>query len=112
MSVSAAEFGWLYYPHSMYVHPPHALDADVAWLLMAENSRKGIVRSLREYGARPLGFTGYRCDAEPTVAGPTRLWQGCVLDVRMDGARVTMRFFGTILEHDGRFKFLSYANDL
>jgi hypothetical protein len=112
LSVSAAEFGWLYYPHSMYVRPPHALDVDVAWMLIAENSRKGIGRSLREYGGRPLGFTGYRCAAEPVIAGPNRLWHECFLEVRSDGAAVTRRFFGVILERQGRFKFLSYANDL
>ena len=112
MMVAPAEFAWLYYPHSRYVRPPRALDADVVWLLIAENARKGMLRALREYGGRPLGYTGYRCADEPTDVGPNRLWDGCVLDVRLDGAAVTMRFFGTILEHEGRFKFLSYANDL
>jgi hypothetical protein len=112
MQVVPAEFAWLYYPHSRYVRPPHALDADVVWLLIAENARKGMLRALREYGARPLDYSSYRCADEPTDVGPTRLWDGCVLDVWLDGAAVTMRFFGTILEHEGRFKFLSYANDL
>jgi hypothetical protein len=112
MLVTPAEFAWLYYPHSMYVRPPHALDADVAWLLIAENARKGMVRALREYGGRRLDYAGYRCTDEPTTAGPNRLWEGCILEVRLNGEAVTVRFFGTIFEHGGRFKFLSYANDL
>jgi hypothetical protein len=35
-----------------------------------------------------------------------------VLDRTANGQRESLRLFGSIIERDGRFKFVSYANDL
>jgi hypothetical protein len=54
-----------------------------------------------------------RCDAEPTIQGENRIWGGCTATMREGGgAPVTAKLFGAILERGGRFKILSYANDL
>jgi len=112
MSITTAEFAWLYYPFTHYIRPPYELDPDVVWLLISENARKGMGRALREHGGRALGFTGYRCGSVPERIGPNLLWNGCLLDVTIDGRVVTLRLFASIIERDGRFKFMSYANDL
>jgi hypothetical protein len=112
MSLDPAEFIDLYYPHTMYTHKPYELSPSILWLLMTQNSEKGLVRLIRRYGGQSFGFEGYRCDAEPKIEGPNRIWDGCVLDRRVDGKVETQRFFGSIIERDGRFAFVSYANDL
>jgi hypothetical protein len=42
--------------------------------------------------------------------GENRLHERC--EVRVNAAGTPTRLFGTILERDGRFKFLGYANPL
>jgi hypothetical protein len=112
MMITRAEFAWLYYPFTKYVRPPYAMDPDVLWTLQVQNAEKGISRALREYAGRALGFAGYACAAEPETAGVNRVWEDCVVHLNLDGGKVTARLFGSILERRGRFKFMSYANNL
>ena len=112
MTMSAAEFGWLYYPTSPYTRPPTRQGAPLVWFLHMEGSRKGITRVLRRFGDQPLRLVDHACDAEPVVEGDNRLWTGCRLRVALPtGETVEHRFFGSILERGGRFKIFSYAND-
>jgi hypothetical protein len=112
MSLDGAEFIDLYYPHTMYTHKPYELSPSILWLLMTQNSEKGFVRLLRRYSGQSFGYEGYRCDREPRIEGPNRIWDGCVLDRRVHGKVESLRLFGSIIERAGRFAFVSYANDL
>jgi hypothetical protein len=112
MALDAAEFIDLYYPHTMYTQPPYELSPPILWMLITGNSEKGLVRVLRRYAGQPFGFEAYRCDPEPKTEGPNRIWDGCVLERRIDTGVETYRMFGSIIERDGRFAFVSYANDL
>lgn len=103
-----AEYGYLYYPGSRYTRPPLQQDPGIAWLLLQANSEKGIARVLRRFGGTPLPFATHQCGSEPEREGRNSLWTGCVLGT---GDSAT-RLFGSIIERDGRFKFVSYANDL
>ena len=106
-----AEFIDLYYPHTMYTTPPYELSPEVVWTLMYGSSQKGLARILDRYAGRPLGYRGYRCD-EPTLEGPNRLHDGCMLDITAGGRAEPIRLFGSIIERAGRFALVSYANDL
>lgn len=113
MVVSRAEFAYLYYPFTRFAKPPYELSPALVWFQIQQNSEKGIGRAFRTYGGRALGFAGYRCPEPPAIEEANRLWEGCALRLRgPDGSESETRLFGTILERDGRFKFLSYANDL
>ena len=107
--MSAAEFIQLYYPYTDYTRPPYRQSPDIVWLLLQANSSKGITRALDRFGSKPLGFKGYQCKADPVIQEQNRLWTDCELVT--ETAR-DLRLFGPILERNGRFKFLSYANDL
>ena len=113
MVMSRAEFAYLYYPFTRFAKPPQELSPALVWFQIRQNSEKGIGRAFRTFGGRGLGFAGYRCPEPPAIEEVNRLWEGCVLRLRgPDGSESETRLFGTILERDGRFKFLSYANDL
>ena len=53
---------------------------------------------------------------DPVVEGASRLWEGRTVTLRAGGAGAdsarTLRLFGSLLERDGAWKFLSYSNDL
>ncbi|HEX5632144.1 MAG TPA: hypothetical protein VFX50_02915 [Gemmatimonadales bacterium] len=110
--LSRAEFAWLYYPAHLYARPPYELDPGTSWTLMQGNSAKGFVRILRDYGGKELRYVTHGCAPAGTVQAPVEEWNACEVAVRVDGALVTKRMFGSIVRLDGRYKFVSYANDL
>lgn len=111
LGLDAAEFIDLYFPHTMYTAPPYELSPEVVWTLVQGSSQKGLTRILQRYAGQPLGFRGYRCDGAKTE-GPNRIHDGCVLDIVAGGHAEPIRLFGSIIERDGRFALVSYANDL
>lgn len=113
LTVNAAEFGQLYFPTSIYSRKPYAQPPEVTWLLMDQNSRKGLVRLLREYGGQSLVVAGHDCGGEPKVEGPNRIHEHCRVRIRgADGRVEEVRLFGSIIERAGRFKLMSLSNRL
>jgi hypothetical protein len=113
LTMNAAEFGQLYFPTSIYSREPYAQPPEVTWLLMSQNSRKGLVRLLREYGGQSLVVAGYSCDGEPKVQGSNRIHELCRVRIRgADGRVEEVRLFGSIIERGGRFKLMSLSNRL
>jgi hypothetical protein len=113
LEMSKAEFAYLLYPSSIYTRPPFQQQPEIVWMLQRANGGAGYRRLVERYAGRPLGYRGHRCDGEPEVRGENRIWGGCTLGYqRARGDTATGRLFGAILEREGRFKFVSYANDL
>lgn len=112
MVVTRAEFAHLVYPTSRYTRPPMQQDPALVWLQMQLNSEKGVVRLLRRHGGAETEFRGYACEEQPTTEGENRLWERCTVQLAADGGDVTLRWFGSIIERDGHFKLMSYANGL
>ena len=113
MVLSRAEFAYLYYPTSRSARPPMQQSPALVWFQIQQNSEKGIVRALRRYGGQPLGYLAHDCEADPRREGENILWERCsVRRVLTSGDTVDGRWFGSIIARDGRFKFVSYVNDL
>jgi len=112
MLLRRAEFAYLVYPTARLSQSPYDLDPQMMWRQMIEGGEKGIERALRNHGGRPFGFAGYDCPA-PSTEGANSLWGACTLRRRQTaGEPARIRLFGSIIERDGTFKFVSYANDL
>jgi hypothetical protein len=79
----------------------------VRWGLITNSSLQGASRVWTRHAGQPLGFTGYRCDPEPTALGRNLIWTGCVVERK--GA-APLELFGPIIERDGQFKFVTYAS--
>ena len=112
MLLTASEFAWLYYPTSINVEPPYELGPGLAWFQLQNGSSKGISRLWQRYAGRSLNVVGYRCPAPPLEQGENRIWTECALTRAVGGDTTSIRLFGAILSRDGRYKFLSWANDL
>jgi hypothetical protein len=110
LRLDAAEFAFLYFPESRLSRPPLQQPPEISWMLVEQNGVKGETRVLQVHGGRPLHYRGYTCEAEPTIEGSLRLWDDCRL--LLGEQRSPARLFGSIVERDGRFKFVSIANDL
>ena len=111
MVMNAREFIDLYYPSSQYTRPPYQLAPDVVWMMLKENGDKGYRRLIQRVAGKPLGYAGYTCSPDFLIEGQNRIVDGCTVEVSA-GAASQVRLFSAIIERDGRFKFISYANDM
>ncbi|HYV99144.1 MAG TPA: hypothetical protein VE967_16930 [Gemmatimonadaceae bacterium] len=113
MVVTGREFADLYYPESPYTRPPYRQSPALAWTLIQNPSTTGLTRLIRRYGGKHLAYVRYACDPAPVHEGRNTRYTTCAVTVQEPGGHlVTKRYFGSILERDGVFKFLSYTNVL
>lgn len=112
MALGIGEFAWLYYPSSPLSRRPYELAPGLMWFQLQGESNRGAARLLDQRAGRPLGYLGHTCGT-PRVEGANRLYPYCGLQrMTESGNTVTERLFGLIVEREGRYKFLSYANKL
>jgi hypothetical protein len=109
--VSPREFVDLIYPSSPYTHPPYRQSPGLVWMTITNHSASGLSRLLARRSEGALELSSYSCDAKPDTQGENKLWAGCVVHLtNAKGDSSTQRWFGTIVERDGKFKLLSYRN--
>lgn len=112
MLMSAAEYAWLYYPHTRYSAPPYRQAPELVWFQVQNGTSRGLGRLLTRLGGTALEVLDHRCAPEPLAEGPNRIWEQCTLSVGTPGGEAReMRLFGSVLERAGVFKFVSYTND-
>jgi hypothetical protein len=117
MALSRPEFAYLYYPTTQFAKPPYELSPALVWYRLGELQQPwpGPRAAPLRREAAPCHVSGRITPARPTplVQGENRIWHGCVLQARdAAGREVSLSLFGPILEREGRFKLLSYANGL
>ena len=113
LAVTKEEFAWLVYPTSAQGEPPYDLEPQAYWEMLFFHSDGGLTKALEAYGGHPLGVTGYTCDTTEAREGLNRLVGPCLLNRRTpEGAAVREALFAQLIERDGRWKVLSYANKL
>ncbi len=111
MALRIREFADLYYPESPYAHPPYYVSPALAWRLIQDPSTSGLTRLLRRLGGTSLRYAGHLCDPNVMREGRTTRYAGCLVRiVAENGDTINKRYFGSIVERDGSFKFLSYTN--
>lgn len=112
MVLTPGEFAWLYYPSSPLSLPPYELSPALMWFQLQGESERGASRLFTERAGHGLGYLGHSC-APPRVEGKNGIHGGCeVRRVTATRDTVAERLFGLIIERDGRYKFVSYANRL
>lgn len=108
-----AEFAYLYFPSSPMVAPPYEAPPQLLWGQILASSNSGLPKVLRRFSGKALSAPSLNCPDSGVVEGVNRTWSRCELSFRVGGTETARgRFFGTIVEREGRFKFLGYANEL
>ena len=110
--MTRAEFAHLYYPTSPHARPPAQQQPALVWFLHSQASEKGVSRALDRFGGRSLDVRDYSCASPPRIEGGNTIWDDCRLHVEVGGDTSSIRLFGGVIARDGRFKLLSYGNDL
>jgi len=113
MAVSRAEFAYLYYPTAVEGKPPYDLEPGLMWFTLYERSNEGARKVLTRYGGHPMHLLGYDCGKGKHREDRNTIYGPCAVRWKTEaGDTVSVRLISKILERDGRFKFLSYANPL
>jgi hypothetical protein len=114
LTLSRAEFAYLYFPHTPDAELPNGLPPTLRWDQITLSSEKGIARALDRIGGKgALTLTRLDCPNPPVSQGPVTLHDGCTVRLtKADGSEFNGRLFGPILEYAGRFKFIGYSNDM
>ena len=113
MAVSRSEFAYLYYPTTPQGMPPYDLEPGLMWHLLRQRSERGIRRALAVYGGQRLDLLSHDCGPGSSQEGPNTIVGPCTLRLRDHaGQAVSVRLLTQIMERNGRYKVLSYANSL
>jgi hypothetical protein len=111
--IDRAEFAYLYYPTAAISKPPYEAPPQLLWGQILTASDEGISRLLTRVGGRRLSLDAVECGQPTTMEDRNTLHEKCELVVRIGTATPSReRWFGTIIERDGRFKFIGYTNAL
>jgi hypothetical protein len=107
-----AEYAYLYFPSLQRMNPATNLRPEVMWMLHTQESEKGITRVLRRLGGGQARFGASECEDQPQVEGGIRYWHQCTVQVTAPGGdTAALKLFGSVMEHAGRYKLVSYGND-
>ncbi len=113
LSLDRAEFAYLYYPTSAMSQPPYEAPPQLLWGQIMTSSNESLPKALARLAGTSVSLVQLRCPDSATVEGKNRLHQQCALRLRAGSTTLPDgRWFGTILEREGRFKFIGYANAL
>lgn len=108
--VTKAEFGWLYLPES--VERANGMPPGPFWLLLSNNSGRGLARALALAAGGDSSLVGTTCRPDTLPAGAGRVLGPCAM-IRRTGSRPdTVWLVKHVFARDGIFKLMSFANDL
>jgi hypothetical protein len=111
MLITRAEYAWLYFPDARLARPPYGIDPAFLWMQVGSNTERDLPKAFEAVGP-DAAYAGVSCPDSTLREGPNRLHERCLAVVARGARRDTLSLFGTIVERDGQFKFLSYANRL
>jgi hypothetical protein len=110
-ALSAREFIDLVYPSSPNTHAPYRQNPGFMWMQINGQGASGLTRALQRRGGQSLSYVGHSCEPKQDVQGTNKLWLACMVHLAsLSGDTTVQRLFGSIIERDGRFKFVSFAN--
>jgi hypothetical protein len=113
MVVKGREFVDIYYPGSPYASGPYHQPVGFAWRMIQNPSVAGFTKLIHRLGGHPMTFIRERCEPKVLHEGQVDRYSGCLVSVVDErGDSVTKRLFGSIVAFKGRYKFLSYNNDM
>lgn len=109
INMNRDEFNDVYYPGHPQSLPPYDLSSQLMWYRLSSNSDKGLRRLLRDFGGQ-LTTSGFECDKIVHMENGNTIHSRCAF--RIPDRKEKLMLFSSIIERDGQFKILSYANEL
>ncbi len=108
--VSKPEFAYLYFPES--AEPGNGMQPHVSWLLLSNNSGRGLARAMQLAAGADSTLQGTTCVDRKLEAGASTIVGPCAI-IRMKNAQPdTVWITSHVIERGGVFKLMSFANEL
>ena len=111
MAITPWEFAYLVYPESPYTRAPYRQSPALVWNQIRNASSSGLARLLRRIAGTRLGYVSHSC-TRTERQGANVIWTDCtvrLVDRNLDTTH--QRLFGSIIERNRTFKFVSYSNE-
>jgi hypothetical protein len=110
-AVTPREFIDLVYPSSPYTHAPYREAPSMVWMQIANPSNVGFLRLIHRLGGQSFEYESHTCHKDAEHQGKNTLWLACTVRViTPQRETTTQRWFGTIIEREGRYKVMSFRN--
>lgn len=111
MVLNRAEFAWLFYEESPLSRPPYEAPPALLWSQILIGSDDGARQLVNRLGGKPITVSGFTCPNAAEVEGRNTLHKRCTVRFTAQGEKpLEGNLFGSILERDGRFKFVGLGN--
>jgi hypothetical protein len=107
---SQREFAYLYFPESREL--TDGVPPAISWLMLTSNGGRGLTRALREAAASDPVSRGTVCQPLELRAGRSRIVGPCGVVRTRAGQPDTLWFVKHVIERDGTYKLMSFANEL
>lgn len=112
LPLSEDEFRDVVWPELPASRPEARVPLDYAWRTLAQNSRGHLHEAVHEHGGRRYRLLRVRFDGGSTPYGSFTVHRRARVVVRdAAGGERQLRLFGSVLEHDRRFKLFSFVAD-
>jgi len=112
MLLDSREFADLVYPESPYTHAPYRQSPALVWNQIQNPSASGFTRLVRRLGGKPREYAGHECGPTADRQGRNLIWTGCIVRVIDPTGKVERhRLFGSVIQREKQFKFVSYSNE-
>jgi hypothetical protein len=113
MVMNRREFAWLFYPDSPMSKAPYEAPPQLLWGQLLASSNKGATQLVSRFGGSRVTVSRLRCPTPPDTQGANLQHSKCEARLAAPGKQtVDGILFGTIIERDGRFKFVGLSTDL
>lgn len=111
MALSRAEFAWLFYEESPLSRPPYEAPPGLLWGQILATSDEGIRQLVNRLGGKVIEVSDLQCPNEAEQEGRNTLYKRCTVRFTAKGGNpLEGNLFGSIIERDGRFKFVGLGN--
>ncbi|WP_396207948.1 hypothetical protein [Gemmatimonas sp.] len=111
MVLSRAEFAWLFYEDSPLSRPPYEAPPALLWSQILVGSDDGARQLVNRLGGKTITVSAFTCPNPPEVEGRHTLHKRCTVRFSVPGEKpLEGNLFGSIIERDGRFKFIGLGN--
>ena len=112
VALTADEFRDHVWPYLPSAGPERNVPFDFVWSRLRRNSDGYLHQTLAQYGGQDLTLAGVEFSGDTSDYGPVRVYRETWLRVRdAEGIESTVRFFGSSIEQNGRYKVFSYVVD-
>lgn len=110
LTLSRAEYAWLYYPTATQGLPPYDLAPALYWFTIDSRNHRALSQLL-EGSVAGRRFVSADCGTTTTTEGANQVWGPCIFTLTpTSGPAVKLRYLSLVVEREGTWKVLQFSD--